>query len=131
MFSPELLGMASAIGIQKGKPFKPSRQQKALLTEAVAIGNATARSILFAPEDAKNYIYSDRSGFWQTGFPGGSHEYLVDGGNGGRDMDGRTLFFYLATVNTSAMALELPGVGSQYAFSARDSSGAYLDGSKT
>ena len=131
MFSPELLGMASAIGIQKGKPFNPSRQQKALLTEAVAIGNATARSILFAPEDSKNYIYSDRSGFWQTGFPGGSHEYLVDGGNGGRDMDGRTLFFYLATVNTPAMALELPGVGSQYAFSARDSSGAYLDGSKT
>ena len=43
MFSPELLGMASAIGIQKGKPFNPSLKQKALLTEAVAIGNATAR----------------------------------------------------------------------------------------
>ena len=131
VFSPELLGMASAIGIQKGKPFNPSREQKVLLTEAVAIGNATARSILFSPQDPKAYIYPGKAGFWQTGFPGGSHEYLVDGGNGGRDMDGRTLFFYLATVNTPAMALELPGVGSQYAFSSRDSSGAYLDGSKT
>ena len=131
MFSPELLGMASAIGIQKGKPFNPSSEQKALLTDAVAIGNATARSILFAPQDPKAYIYPGKAGYWQTGFPGGSHEYLVNGGNGGRDMDGRTLFFYLATVNTPAMALELPGVGSQYAFSSRDSSGAYLDGSKT
>ena len=131
MFSPELLGMASAIGIQKGKPFNPSWEQKALLTDAVAIGNATARSILFAPQDPKAYIYPGKAGYWQTGFPGGNHEYLVDGGNGGRDMDGRTLFFYLATVNTPAMVMELPGVGSQYTFSSRDSSGAYLDGSKT
>ncbi len=94
-------------------------------------GNATARSILFSPQDPKAYIYPGKAGFWQTGFPGGSHEYLVNGGNGGRDMDSRTLFFYLATVNTPAMALELPGVGSQYAFSSRDGSGAYLDGSKT
>ena len=131
VFSPELLGMASAIGIQKGKPFKPSKEQKALLTEAVAIGNATARSILFAPQDPKAYIYPGKAGYWQTGFPGGNHDYVVNGGKGGRDMDGRTLFFYLATVNTPAMVLELPGVGSQYAFSSRDSSGAYLDGSKT
>jgi hypothetical protein len=55
----------------------------------------------------------------------------VDKGNGGRDMDGRTLFFYLATVNTPAMALELPGVGSQYAFTSRDGNGAYLDGANT
>lgn len=131
MFSPELLGMASAIGLQKGQPFKPSEAQKKLLTEAVAIGNATARSILFAPQNPKAYIYPSKSGYWQTGFPGGSHEYLVNNGNGGRDMDGRTLFFYLATVNTPAMALELPGVGSQYAFTARDESGVYLNGANT
>ena len=131
LFSPELLGMASAIGIQKGKPFNPSPEQKALLTEAVAIGNATARSILFAPQDPTAYIYPGKAGYWQTGFPGGNHEYLVDGGNGGRDMDGRTLFFYLATVNTPAMVLEMPGVGSQYTFSSRDSRGSYLDGANS
>ena len=75
VFSPELLGMASAIGIQKGKPFNPTREQKALLTEAVAIGNATARSILFAPQDPKAYIYPGKAGYWQTGFPGGNHTY--------------------------------------------------------
>jgi hypothetical protein len=131
MFSPELLGMASAIGIQKGKPFAPDAEQRELLTESVAIGNATARSILFSPQDPNAYIYPGKAGYWQTGFPGGSHEYLVNNGNGGRDMDGRTLFFYLATVNTPAMALELPGVGSQYAFSSRDAKGTYLDGANT
>ena len=114
--------MASAIGIQKGKPFNPSPAQKALLTEAVAIGNATARSICLPPGPQGLHL-SRQGGYWQTGFPE-AVEYLVNGGNGGRDMDGRTLFFYLATVNTPAMALELPGVGSQYAFSSRDSSGA-------
>ena len=43
-------------------------------------------------------------------------------------MDGRTLFFYLATVNTPAMALEMPGIGSQYAFASRDGDGDYLNG---
>lgn len=131
LFSPELLGIASAIGLQKGKQFKPSVAQKALLTDAVAIGNAAARSILFSPQDPKAFIYPDKAGYWQNGFPGGSHEYLINNGQGGRDLDGRTLFFYLATVNTPAMALEMPGVGSQYAFTSRDSTGAYLNGSKT
>ena len=47
---------------------------------------------------------------------------------GGRNLDARTLFFYLATVNTPAMALRIPGVGSQYAYADHDSRGEYLDG---
>ena len=47
---------------------------------------------------------------------------------GGRNLDARTLFFYLATVNTPAMALHIPGVGSQYAYTEHDSRGEYLDG---
>lgn len=50
--------------------------------------------------------------------------------NAGRNLDARTLFFYQATVNTPAMALKMPGVGSQYAVAAHDSTGTTLDGSK-
>ena len=39
------------------------------------------------------------------------------------------MFFYVATVNTPAMALKMPGVGSQYALAEHDSNGEYLDGS--
>ena len=60
----------------------------------------------------------------------GSHEWLVDGGNGGRYLDARTLFFYTAKVNTLAIALEMVGVGSQDAYTAKDEKGNYLDGSK-
>jgi hypothetical protein len=49
---------------------------------------------------------------------------------GGRNPDARTLFFYLATVNTPAMALRIPGVGSQYAITELDSRGEYLDGAR-
>ena len=40
---------------------------------------------------------------------------MIEGGAGERNLDARTLFFYQATVNTPAMVLEIPGVGSQYA----------------
>merc|ERR1711920_819537 len=43
---------------------------------------------------------------------------------------GRTLFFYIATVNTPAMVLKMVGVGSQYALAATDSRKQYLDGSQ-
>ena len=53
-----------------------------------------------------------------------------DEGQGGRNKDARTLFFYIATVNTPAMVLEMVGVGSQYALAATDANGQYLDGSQ-
>lgn len=46
---PEIAGQIAAIGIQKGKPFKPDARIKKILTEAAAIGNATARAVLWAP----------------------------------------------------------------------------------
>jgi hypothetical protein len=46
----------------------------------------------------------------------------------GRDHDARTMFFYFATVNTPAMALKMPGLGSQYAIAFVDAADEYLDG---
>ena len=43
----------------------------------------------------------------------------------------RTYFFYVATVNTPAMAAKMVGRGSQYAFISADKDGEYLDGGKT
>ncbi len=66
-----------------------------------------------------------------AGFIGGDYRWLIDDGAGGRNLDARTYFFYLATVNTPAMAMKMVGVGSQYGFLAVDRNGAYLDGGKT
>ncbi|PSN14814.1 hypothetical protein C7293_10025 [filamentous cyanobacterium CCT1] len=129
MLDPELRGLFAAIGIEKGKPFAPDERMKQLLTEAVAIGNATARANVFRPRLEGAYFYPNSG--WATAFVGGSYEWLMDEGRGGRNLDARTLFFYQATVNTPAMVMKMVGKGSQYAYAATDASGDYLDGSNT
>lgn len=126
---PELRGLAAAIGIRKGQPFEPDARMKEILIEAVAVGNATARSILLRPRDPEAFYY-ENSG-WFTAFVGGDYRWLNDDGVGGRNLDARTMFFYFATVNTPAMAAKMIGRGSQYAINATDKDGNYLEGGKS
>jgi len=125
-FNPELVGMWASIGIKKGQPFEPDPRMKKILTEAVAVGNATARAIGFRPRDKKVYFYQDRQ--WYSPFAGGSHEFM---NNGELVIDDRILFHYFATGITPAMANSAVGKGSAYAFTAHDAKGNYLDGGKT
>ena len=124
IFDPDTVGLFAAIGIKKGKPFAPDARMKAILTDAVAVGNATARAVTFAPRDPRQRFFTDRQ--WNTGFLGG-HTFS-DGGE--RILDGRTVFHYYATGITPAMATATSGVGSAYAYTASDSRGEWLDGGK-
>ena len=126
VIDPETRGLLASIGISKGTPFAPDERMRALLTEAAAVANGTARAIAFKTRDPEAYRYPDRR--WKTAFIGNDYRWLRDDGVGGRNLDARTLFFYVATVNTPAMALQIPGVGSQYAYTEHDSRGEYLDG---
>jgi hypothetical protein len=49
----DTLGLLASIGIQKGKPFAPDARMKKILSEAAAVGNATARAISFQPRDPR------------------------------------------------------------------------------
>jgi hypothetical protein len=123
---PEAIGLFASIGIRKGQPFAPDARMKGILTEAVAVANATARAILFAPRDDKAKFYPDRQ--WLMAFIGGSHQFQ----NGAeRLLDARTLFLYYATGVTPAMASASVGTGSAYAVAFRDAAGNYFDGGKT
>jgi hypothetical protein len=73
-FNPELVGLCASIGIRKGQPFAPDARMKEILTEAVALGNATARAITFAPRNKSVYFYPDRQ--WYSPFAGGSHKLM-------------------------------------------------------
>jgi hypothetical protein len=123
---PDFRGLLAAIGIEKGKPFGPDARMKRILTDAAAVANATARSILFANRDKEFFLYPNS--YWEVGFLGGSHEFLRDGA---RYLDARTRMFYYATGITPAMARKMVGVGSQYAISFRDSQGNYFNGGQT
>jgi hypothetical protein len=125
--NPETLGLLAAIGIEKGKPFAPDARMKRLLTEAVAIGNATARALTFRPRNPAAYYYPDSA--WFTVMPGGSYEFLRQPGV--RDLDARVTMHYYATGITPAMVTKHVGVGSQYAIATTDSKRQALDGGKT
>ena len=122
----ELVGTLAAIGIKKGQPFEPDDRMRAILTDAVAVGNATARAIIFAQRDKRGFYFPDRQ--WKTSFIGGSSEFY---NNGERMKDARVLFHYYATVITPAMATPAVGTGSVYGYAERDANGNYLDGGKT
>jgi len=122
----DTVGLYAAIGIRKGQRFAPDTRMKGILTDAVGVGNAIARTNLFASRDPQTRIYTDRQ--WFTPFVGGSYQFL----NGAeRLLDARMMFFYYATGITPAMTESRPGTGSAYAITVRDASGTYLDGSRT
>ena len=123
---PEILGQLAAIGIVKGKPFAPDARMRKILTDAAAIGDATARALGYRPRDAAFYFYPGK-GAWFTPFVGGSYEFIQ---NNVRLLDARTCFYYMATGITPAMSVKMIGEGSQYAGAMVDADGNYLDGAK-
>ena len=125
-FNEELLGAIAAIGIKKGEPFSPDAHTRKLLEEAVAIGNASARSLCFRPRKTEAYFYEDRQ--WYTSFSGGVYDFM---NNGEMVLDDRIMFHYHATGITPSMAAPAVGTGSVYAFTAHDEEANYLDGGKT
>jgi hypothetical protein len=126
-FSPEILGLLAAIGIEKGQEFNPDERLQKILEEAVAVGNATARAIAFRSRDPRAYYYEKSA--WHTAFIGGSYQFLRP--SGARDLEARTQFHYPYTGITPAMALKMVGVGSQYGIATVDAEENYLDGGKT
>ncbi len=120
------LGFFQSIGIQKGKPFAPDERMKKILTEAAAVGDATARTILFHTRDKAAYYYADSN--WQKGFLGG---YQFQTEPGVLNFDAATFYYTLAILVTPAMEEKLIGKGSQYAWTARDANGQPLEGGKS
>jgi hypothetical protein len=125
---PELRGLAAAIGIVKGKKFAPDERMKKILTDAVAVGNATARAISFRNREPRNVIYPGSQ--WTNLFGAADYRFLEDDGTAGRNLDARTLFFYGYTVNTPAMIAKIVGKGSQYGAAFLDKDGNPFDGAK-
>lgn len=124
---PMTRGLYASIGIVKDKPFKPDARMKKLLTEAVAIGNATARAITFYPRNDGNFIYGRDSG-WLTAYADKNTTFTYDGAY---DVSAAALFHYNAIGVTPAMAVTRAGAGSDYGIISTDSKKRALDGGKT
>jgi hypothetical protein len=138
---PELMGPLAAIGIIKGKPFAPDDRMKKILTEAVALANATSRSMFMRPREPDWYYYPGSA--WSNTLFVSGYEFETpiplitpEGAKpfpstGYRTLDARTWFFYRVTGITPAMAMRVTGIGSQYLFASLDADKNFFDGAKT
>ena len=123
---PETRGLLAAIGIRKGKPFVPDARMKSILIDAAAVGNATARSLIFSTRDEEAYYYPNSS--WKMFFVGKNEDFSPDGI---LDLDARSYYYYVGSGNSPSCFLKSVGHLSQYAITEHDASGQYLDGGKS
>jgi hypothetical protein len=138
---PELMGPIAAIGIVKGKSFAPDARMKKIMTEALAVANATARSLVMNGRDPSWAYYPGSawlnplfvSGYeFETPIPLVTREGVKPfPATGYRQLDARTTFFYGYTGITPAMAMRVIGIGSQYLLATLDADKNYFDGGKT
>jgi hypothetical protein len=126
VIDPETRGLLASIGIRKDEPFAPDERLKGILTDAVAVGNATARAIAFSTRDMDAYLYPNSG--WKICWIGNDYEFSP---GGVLNLDARTLYLYLGFGNSPAATVKMVGVGSQYATAEHDAAGRYLDGSKS
>ena len=138
----ELAGQFAAIGIVKDEKFAPDDRLRAILDDAVAVGNAASRMLGTGAHPTHGFRYYDKSAWWISLWEGGFEftnpppKITASGiesfpNKGARRLDSRTSFFYAATGITPAMCMRLTGVGSQYVFANVDAAGDPFDGSRS
>lgn len=143
-YDVELAGQLAAIGIVKGKPFKPDARMKKILTDAAAVGNATGRLLNWrytVPHPEWAYYPGSMWGnmLWEGGanFETPPPEFTKEGmfkplpPTGARTLDSRAAFYYGYTLDSPGMIMRIPDVGSQYLMGFVDSANNPFDGGKT
>jgi hypothetical protein len=142
-YNPELAGQLAAIGIVKGKPFKPDARMRKILTDAAAVGNAAGRVLNWRATEVAGWPYYPGSGWTNALWQGGANfetppPMLTPEGlfrplppTGARTLASRTAFYYAYTLDSPGMIMRLPRVGSQYLIGFTDANKNYFDGGKT
>jgi hypothetical protein len=142
-YDVELAGQLAAIGIAKGKPFKPDARMRRILTDAAAVGNAAGRVLnwRYAVSHPDWAYYSGSnwgSMLWEGGAMFETPPPLFEKGvfkplppTGARTLDSRTAFYYGYTLDSPGMIMRIPDVGSQYLMAFLDKDNSPFDGAKT
>ncbi len=123
---PTTLGFWASVGIEKGKPFAPDDRMKKILTEAAAVGDATARTLFYRNREKEALFFDNRN--WKRPFIGG---YKFEWQPGVANLTGSAMYFFAATGVTPAMDTQIVGEGSTYPWTAADADNNPLDGGKS
>jgi len=142
-YDVELAGQLAAIGIAHGKTFAPDDRMKTILSDAAEAGQAFGRALQWQfAERHPEWAYYPDSHWGNMLFEGGAlfetPPPLFEDGmfkpfppTGARTLDSRTSFYYAYTLDSPAMVMRIPGVGSQYLMGFLDANGEKFDGAKT
>ena len=119
------MAMLKPLGIEKGRPFNPTEEQKKILTEAVLVGEAMAKANDFFNTRLEDSHYVKGS-FWEfaTVSPPDQRREYYD------ELDGRAAWFYEAVTNDPAMHGQKTGEGQVYLAAYKDKDGDWLDGGR-
>jgi hypothetical protein len=120
-------GDLAALGIEKGRPFKPDARMKRILTAAAKAGCAQMRVESFADRRPDRVVWKDRKWQWAAlRFENGSFDTPNY-----RDTHALDKWFFQAIAASPQMFRRDEGAGSLYWLGLCDKSGAYLDGGKS
>ena len=140
---PEIMGSLAAVGIVKGKPFKPDARMQKILTDAAAIGTAAGRTLDWRTRPSEGFNYYPNSAWTNMLWVGGYNfetpppQVAADGAitsypaTGTSTLNSRTAYFFMAVYTTPAMMMRIPGVGSNYLAAFVDANGDSFDGAET
>lgn len=117
--------MFASIGLQHGKPFHPDDRMREILTEAAAVGNATARALTYRARQQEAYCYPGSA--WRPLFLG-NYQFQD---HGVALLDAAVELYFPAFAVTPAEETRMVGAGSQYVVAFVDATGEPLDGGKT
>jgi hypothetical protein len=113
-----------AVGIEKGKPFKPTKRQKEILERAAFTGEKMAMAISFEPRsDEAKYRDDSRWFLPLTLQPEHITRYT-------EQFEERVAWTYSAYGVSPSMKAKIPGKGSVYFGAYQDKDGDWLDGGK-
>jgi hypothetical protein len=118
------MAMLRRVGIEKGKPFKPTDRQKKLLEEAAFVGEAMAKANDLAKRSTEPYWKGAK---WKLALgldPTQKQKYYDQ-------LDERAEWMYEAVTTSAGMVTTTPGVGSIYQAAYADKDGDWLDGAKS
>ncbi|MGB3123656.1 MAG: DUF1254 domain-containing protein [Pseudomonas sp.] len=116
------------LGIEKGKPFKPTASQKKILKEALDVGMAMSQAISFNKSRLMfpTSLYGKDSG-WEDAMAGMDPKIDLPTYS---EFDQRASYGFEATTTSAGMVSRVPGKGSAYLGSYYDADGKALMGGK-
>jgi hypothetical protein len=121
-----MLGMLQPLGIEKGKPFRPSERQKQILIEASQVGELMARTISLEKRFEGARVWPGKQWEFSLFLQETSQEAPHH-----TQFDERTSWFYEAVGVSVGMIGRTVGFGQVYLEASKDAAGHWLEGGRT